>query len=247
MSSNRIVVFVGCLVATLVGIAPLEAGSVSLPFSENFQSIAPSANAEVDYPAFTPTGIQPRTVDASGVLRLGSGPVPAANFFTVTPAGYAAGSELVLKIDMGFDGQPGFGATALRLGGNTILFHPGYNGPPGAFRAEGPGGFGNSDMVWVPAIGVLHHVEVHSFPTGLFNVTVTDGANPSNVYATSFTNAASYGGEMGPAAAGAAAAIFDNFSIQAIPEPTSIVTGFLGSIALCACGWRRRRGRNKTQ
>src|SRR5262245_31835935 len=180
MSRNRIVVLAGCLIATVAGIAPVYAGPVPLPFSENFQSVAPSANAVADYPAFTPTGAQSRTVDATGVLRLGSGPVPAADFFTVTPIGYAAGSELVIKIDMGFDGPAGQGATALRLGSNTILFHPGYNGPPGSFRVEGTGGYGNQNMVWVPPLGVLNHVEVDSFPNGLFNVTITDGTNPAN-------------------------------------------------------------------
>jgi hypothetical protein len=124
----------------------MPADPVTLPFSESFQSVAPSADAFLDYPAFTATGDQTRTVDVTGVLRLGSGPAPAADFFTVTPTGYAAGSELVKKIDMGFDGQAGFGGTALRLGSNTIIFHPGYNGPSGSFRAEGTGGFGNSDM-----------------------------------------------------------------------------------------------------
>jgi len=245
MSSNRIAALVGCLVATVVGIAPVYAGPVALPFSENFQSVAPSANAEVDYPAFTATGVQSRTVDATGVLKLGSGPVPAADFFTVTPTGYAAGSELVINIDMGFSGGAGTGATALRLGSNTMLFHPGYNGPPGSFRVEGTGGYPNSDMVWVPPLGVLNHVEIHSFPSGLFNIKVTDGSNPANVYTNSFTNAASYGGPIGPAAAGAATAMFDNFTIQAVPEPSSIVTSLVGLVGLCLYGWRRGRCRDR--
>ena len=248
MSSNRIVALAGCLVATVVGIAPVYAAPANLPFSENFQSVAPSANAELDYPAFTATGAPAlaKTVDAAGVLRFGAANnPPASQFFTVTPAGYAAGSELVINIDMGFDGQPGFGATALRLGANTMLFHPGYNGPPGAFRVEGTGGFGNSDMVWVPPLGVLNHVEIHSFPSGLFNIKVTDGSNPSNVFTTSFTNPASYGGEIGPSAIGAAAAIFDNLSIQAVPEPSTIVTSLAGTVGLCIYGSRRGRCRDK--
>lgn len=244
MKSNRIVAFVGCVVATAVGVAPVCANPVSLPFSENFQSVAPSANAEVDYPAFTAIGVLPKTVDATGVLRFGAAAnPPASQFFTVAPTGYAA-SELVIKIDMGFDGQAGFGATALKLGGNTIVFHPGYNGPPGAFRVEGTGGFGNSDMGWVPPLGVLNHVEVDSFPSGLFNIKVTDGSNPSNVFTTSFTNLASYGGDIGPSAIGAPAAIFDNFSIQAVPEPSSIVI-LLGMVGLHFCGSRRRLPQNR--
>jgi hypothetical protein len=191
----------------------MPADPVTLPFSENFQSRAPSADAFLDYPSFTATGVQSRTVDATGVLRLGNGPVPAADFFTVTPAGYAPGSELVIKIDMGFDGQAAFGGTALRLGDNTIVFHPGYNWPPGSFRVEGLGGLGSSDMGWLPQLGVLNHVEVDSFPNGLFIIKVTDGTNPAHVYTTSFTNPASYGGEIGPAAVGDGSAIFDNLSI----------------------------------
>src|SRR4029079_747873 len=124
MNSNRIVAIAGCLVVAVVSTAPLYAGAVNLPFSENFQSVAPSANAEGDYPAFTATGAPAlaKTVDASGVLRFGgANNPPASQFFTVTPAGYAAGSELVINIDMGFDGQAGFGAPALRLGANTMV------------------------------------------------------------------------------------------------------------------------------
>jgi hypothetical protein len=228
-----------------VGIARVHAGAVSLPFSENFQAHAPSTNAELDYPAFTATGVPAltKTVDAAGVLRFGvANNPPASQFFTVTPAGYAAGSELVMNIDMGFDGQAGFGATALKLGANTLVFHPGYNGPPGAFRIEGTGGFGNSDMGWVPPLGVLNHVEVHSFPSGLFNIKVTDGSNPANVFTTSFTNLASYGGDVGPSAIGAPAAVFDNLTIRAVPEPSSIVI-LVGTLGLCSCRWRAGRSR----
>jgi hypothetical protein len=189
---------------------------VALPFFENFQSVAPSSEAFLDYPKFKATGDQTRTIDATGVLRLGAGSVPAANFFTVTPTGYAPGTELVINIDMGFEGLAGQGGSALRLGDNTIVFHPGYNGPAGAFRVEGPGGFGNSNMGWVPALSVLHQVEIHSFSNGLFTIKITDGLNPANIYTTSFTNLASYGGEIGPSGIGTAVAIFDNFSIRAV-------------------------------
>jgi len=250
-SNNRIVALANCLVATVVGIAPVYAAPVNLPFSEDFQSVAPSANADSDYPAFTATGVLTKTVDASGVLRFGAAAnPPASQFFTVTPTGYAAGSELVINIDMDFDGQPGFGATALRLGANTILFHPGYNGPPGAFRVEGTGGFGNSDMVWVPPLGVLNHVEIHSFPSGLFDIKVTDGSNPANIYATSFTNLASYGGEIGPSAIGAAAAIFDNLSIQALSESSIVPGDFNNSGTVDAADyvvWRKGLGTTYTQ
>jgi hypothetical protein len=100
-------------------------------------------------------------------------------------------------------------------------------------------------MGWVPPLGILNHVEVHSFSNGLFNVKVTDGSNPANVFTTSFSNLASYGGEVGASGIGAAAAIFDNLSIQAVPEPSSIATGVAGMVALCFSGWRRGWCRDK--
>jgi hypothetical protein len=71
-------------------------------------------------------------------------------------------------------------------------------------------------MGWVPERSVLHEVEIHSYSNGLFTIKVTDGLNPAHIYRTSFTNATSYGGEIGPAAIGVASALFDNFSIQAV-------------------------------
>jgi hypothetical protein len=147
----------------------------------------------------------------------------------------------LIKIDMGYDGAAGFGATALRLGANTINFHPGYNGPPGSFRVDGAGLGTNMDMGFVPTLGVLHHVEILSKPSGLFNITVTAGDDPTKVYTTSFTNAASYGGPIGPAAVGSATAIFDNFSITAVPEPASLGLGAASLVGLVAAARRRRR------
>jgi hypothetical protein len=222
-----------------------DAAPVSLPFSESFNTPSNDASFSTNYPVFTTTGLLTRTVDAGGVLRLGSGSNPPAQTWTsVTPATVPAGGILI-KLDMGYDGLPGYGAAALKLGANVINFHPGYNGPPGAFRVDGPGGGPNQDMGWVPTLGVLNHVEILSFPSGLFNIKVTDGSNPSNVYSTSFTNAGSYAGEIGPAAVAAESGMFDNLSITAVPEPTSIVMSVAGLAGLCCCGSRRGRGRGE--
>jgi hypothetical protein len=147
----------------------------------------------------------------------------------------------LINVDMGFDGLPGYGAAALKLGANVINFHPGYNGPPGAFRVDGPGGGANQDMGFVPALGVLHHVEILSSPSGLFNIKVTDGTNPATVYTTSFTNLGSYGGEIGPSAVGAESGMFDNLSIRAVPEPSSSIICLVGIAASCCWQWRRGR------
>jgi hypothetical protein len=150
----------------------------------------------------------------------------------------------LINVDMGFSGGAGTGAAALQLGANTINFHPGYPSPPGAFRVDGPGGGVNQDMGFLPQLGVLNHVQILSLPSGLFNITVTDGTNPAHVYTTSFTNAGSYGGQIGPAAVGAASGMFDSLSIRAVPEPSSIALNLGGMAGLCFCGWRRGRCRN---
>lgn len=244
MIRNMFVFSTSSIIATIICCQSLKAGPVSLPFFEPFNT--QSADAAVDYPAFTATGSQSRTVDATGVLRLGNGSFPVAHWFTVTPSPAPTG-EIVINVDMGWNGAdrvppvgPGSGATGLRIGENNILFHPGFTGPPGAFRVEGPGGFGNQDMGFTPAVGVLHHMEIHSFPSGLFTLKVTDGSNPANVYTNSFTNLASYGGLIGPAAVAGAVASFDNLSIRVVPEASTIA---LCATSILALGlWRSRTG-----
>jgi len=222
-----------------------EAGPVSLPYSESFNTPSNDASFSTNYPALTTTGVLTRTVDAGGILRLGSGTGnPATTWVSVTPTPVPGGGILI-NVDMGYDGGPGTGSTSLVLGANVINFHPGYNGPPGAFRVDGPGGGPNQDMGWVPALGVLHHVAILSSPSGIFNVKVTDGNNPSNVYMTSFTNVGSYGGQIGPSAVGSPGAMFDNLSITAVPEPTSIVMSLVGMAGLCVCRWRPGQRRER--
>lgn len=254
MSSNRSIVLGGCLVASVIGIAPAYAGPVILPFFESFNTL--STDATVDYPQFTAHQAANWTVDSQG-LRTSIVPFVPLNqpAFSVIPNPTPTG-EIVIKVDMGWNGLdanppngPGTGGAGLRLGRhgnttsseNTMFFLPGYNAPPGFFRIDGPGGSGVAqDMGWVPAVGpVLHHVEIHSFPSGLFNITITDGANPANVYTNSFTNPLAYGGDIGLLAVGHGSAIYKNLSIAIIPEPSSIVMSLVGMVGLCVYGWRR--------
>jgi hypothetical protein len=227
----------------LFSVARLKAGAVSLPFNETFNTPSSDANFSSDYPAFTTTGTLTRTVDAGGVLHLGSGDFPATTWTTVVPSPIPVGG-VKIQIDMGWDGggvtPPGFGSAALKLGANVLAFHPGFGGPPaGAFRIEGPGGFGNQDMGFVPTIGVLNHVEILSLPSGQFNIKVTDGTNPANVYIATFTNASSYGGPIGPAALAGASGMFDNLSITAAPEPASFGLAAMALVGMASRGRRR--------
>ncbi len=114
---------------------------------------------------------------------------------------------------VGADLSDGNFNVGLRIGQNQIVFHPGYGG--GAFRVEGPGGFGNQNMGFTPANGVLHKLEVTDVGDGTFNITFTDGANPANVYTNSFTNAASSGGQVSLVRKGprSGVGLFDDFSI----------------------------------
>jgi len=225
----------GAFIGMLLGFARVEAGPVPLPFSESFNT--PTMDAVADYPHFTaqipesPFARDPEwRVDENGVLRAGSAAwAPQKEpSFSVTPDPKPTG-EVVIKVDMGWNGAdneppvaPGFGAAGLRLGRfedtldseNTVLFHPGYEPTPGAFRVEGEGGFPNQDMGFIPAVGVLHHVEIHSFPDGLFNIKVTDGLNPANIYENSFTNPLAYGGDIGFLAVAGGSPMYDNLSIM---------------------------------
>jgi hypothetical protein len=236
-SEKRVCVFLGGgLISMLVCTGTASAGPVALPFFEPFNII--SADATVDYPQFTAqqvNGIEEHwTVDSMG-LRTST-----VNFFdfhepafSVTPFPKPT-RELVITVDMGWNGtdvsppnQAGTGANGLRFGEDpdspglsqsTMVFHPGYPSPPGAFRINSAGGSsGNQNMGWMPALGpVLHHIEIHSFPDGLFNIKVTDGSNPENVFEYSFTDPLSYGGDIGLLAAGQGGAIYKNLSITQV-------------------------------
>ena len=237
-SGKSVWAYFGCgLISMSVCIATVSAGPVSLPFFEPFNTI--SADATVDYPQFTAqqtNGIMEHwTVDSKG-LRTST--VNFFNFyepaFSVTPDPKPTG-EIVITVDMGWNGQdvnppngPGTGATGLRFGEDpnnpglsqsTMVFHPGYNAPPGAFRVNGPDGFDNESMGWVPQLGELNHVEIHSFPSGLFTIKVTDGTNPANVFEESFTDPVAYGGDIGLLAAGQGGAIYKNLSITLANPP----------------------------
>jgi hypothetical protein len=235
------------LISMSVCIATVSAVPVSLPFFEPFDTV--SADATADYPQFTAQqavgGAQEHwTVDSKG-LRTSTVTFQTLNepAFSVTPNPKPTG-EIVINVDMGWSGLdanppngPGTGACGLRLGRhgdttsseNTFVFHPGYNAPPGSFRVEGPDGFPNENMGWVPQLGVLNHVEIHSFPDGTFNIAVTDGSNPAHVFEETFTNPLAYGGDIGLLAAGWGSAIYKNLSITLANPPPGVAGDYNGN------------------
>lgn len=138
--------------------------------------------------------------------------------------------DLVISVDVGgdvVDSIPGNWHVGIAIGGNRLIFHPGFSVLPGAFRVESGGGFTNVDMGFVPALGVLHHMEVRiDAATGQFDITVIDGLDPSNVFNASFTNpgyspasliALTVGGSPGTGLG-----LFDNLTVQSAPFDINI-------------------------
>ena len=234
---RRVSVGLSALVLSGVLSAAGSAGAdlVTLPYSEDFQNPAPSADAAADYPEFDANlGGGTATVDANGVLHL----IPSSatdQVFTVTPQNPTG--EITIFAQIGAGNSNGDYNVGLVLGDNNLVFHPGYPAG-GAFRVEGPGGFGNQDMGFVPANDVLHQFEFHSFPNGDVTIRVTDGQNAANVYTASFNNPGSYGGPIGFRRSGPPNddGIYDN--LQIIPEPTLLLPLALAAIGLAG---RRRR------
>lgn len=219
--------------------------AVNLAYSQNFESPSASVDAAADYPDFTSTLSGGSATVTGGVLRLtGAGPAGTQSdqLFTVQMSAAPLG-EIVIFAQIGASNSNGNYNIGMVVGENRLVFHPGYAAIPGAFRVEGPGGFGNSDMGFIPTNGLLNQFEVHSFPDGQFTIKVTDAANASNVYSASFTNLASYGGPIGFVRSGPSGSglgdydgQFDNLLI--VPEPSAA-----GMLMLAGCISLRRRKR----
>lgn len=95
--------------------------------------------------------------------------------------------DLLLQLGVGKNPGGGSANVGLRVGGNRLVFHPGYT--QGAFRVDGPGGFGNQNMGFTPAAGPLHQLDVAlNAATGQFTIAVTNASSPDQVYRARFTN-----------------------------------------------------------
>ncbi|MFW6163761.1 MAG: LamG-like jellyroll fold domain-containing protein [Planctomycetota bacterium] len=169
----------------VVGLVAAPAAQARVFLWETFDTDTTStADTQATYPNLTFTG--GGTIVADGGLLKMSGTFTQQN--ALSPSGYPG--DLVIQAQVGTD--PGGGATnqGLRIDGNRLVFHPGYTPIPGALRVEGPGGFGNQDMGFVPAGGgVLHDWQASlDAATGNVQIQVTDGLDPSHVYTASFTS-----------------------------------------------------------
>lgn len=106
--------------------------------------------------------------------------------------------EVTYSVEIGATLCDGAFNIGMLIGSTRVAFHPGY--PGGALRVEGFGGFGNQDMGFTPANGVLHRLEVKQNAggvVGLFEITFTDGENPANVYTNSWIDASLVGQDFG--------------------------------------------------
>jgi len=205
---------VSAALATGTGLA--HAGIV---FQEPFDTDTASTAATVaTYTNMTLQGAG-TVVVGGGVLRMNGTPLTHS---LVTATGYP-GNLLITQL-VGKNPGGGGSNVGLRVGANRIVFHPGYTAVPGAFRVEGPGGFGNTSMGFTPPGGVLNTMEVFVRGNiGQFLVAVPNYSNPEQVFAARFTNAGYQPGvdTIGPTrnAGSDDQGIFDDLIVNQITSP----------------------------
>lgn len=149
-----------------------------------------------------------------------------------------------IELDIGRisgSGSPVQGNVGIRIGDNNVVFHPGLDNssgfPDGSLRVEGPGGFGNQDVGFVPDPGVLHTLSVVADGTGNFTVSLTDANDATNVFSKSWFNSGAVNGQIKlrhiDVTAAGHTALFDNIQVVGVPEPNSIIMIIAGLITIC--------------
>jgi PEP-CTERM motif len=220
-------------VLAMVALAPVAQAQVLLDLT--FDTDATNIAAVTAQYGLTAAGALSAASASGGQLRMSpAGPNGALDF------GAFAG-DLSISFDASISSFSGPGSinVALRVGGNNIVFHPGYGG--GAFRIDGV--FGNTDMGFTPNVAVLNHFRVDiDAGARTFAISITDGANSNNVFQYLFSNAGYVPGQtlFGLSTGGSGEALFDNLLVQtpAVPEPSTWALALLGLVTVL--GARRR-------
>lgn len=196
-----------------------------LVFCSNTQAVMVQESFDTDsadtattlglYPQFQYAGAGDATV-VNGELQLSTTGAGSRNFFFTTES---VGDSVRIAADISKAPAGGSFNAGLVIGDNNIVFHPGFAPTPGAFRVEGPGGFGNQNMGFVPSgHPVLHHFEAFIAPDGNVDITVTNGDNPSQFFKRSYTSTYTPGDRVGfTVEGGAGVGVFDNLQFV-VPE-----------------------------
>jgi hypothetical protein len=196
-------------------------GALVEAFFESFDiDTTTTLETQNTYPSFS-FNVSGSAIVSSGVLQLESAGDGSDDSATIS--GFT--EEVIVSVDIGLSTSlVGYSNVGLMIGDNYILFHPGFGG--GALRVTGPGGFGTTNMGFTPALDVLHHMQVHVHPSGLFEIQITDANNQSNVFTKSFTNSSSVGGNITLQRQGASGefhlGLYDNLLVEVVSDFTCI-------------------------
>ena len=217
-SNKRLYTLICCGFALLMLVHTEAFGALVEAFFEPF-TIETTTTLETQnmYPAFS-FDISGSAIVDSGVLKLESDEY--GNDDSVSISGFPG--EIIVSVDIGLSttSTPGYSNVGLKIGDNYMLFHPGF--AEGAFYVVGPGGFNSKNMGFTPALDVLHYMQVHVHPSGLFEIQVTDGNNQNNIFNTTFTNLGSVGGNITLQRQGTVNAthfgLYDNLLVEVVSD-----------------------------
>lgn len=232
----------------------LSALPLAAAFVETFDT--DSSNLAADYPRFTLAGLGTGVVTNQQLRLDHSGDPNGSQYVGLTTTGLFGNGSVEIYVDATtINGTPGNHNAALYLGtgtpsspnlssgtgNNLIVFHPGFAGS--AVRVEGPGGFGNQNLGFTLAQGVLHRLAVQTDGAGTFQFILTDGNNSANSYTNGWVNALNTSFRVGMwtvdvDAGGPSNAIFDNLSI--VPEPSGLAIGAMALVVFARRKFPRR-------
>ena len=182
-----------------VAVSLITTSTYAALFSESFNTDVPDTSGFMS--SYSPPWSIPQT--DGNVVNVSNGQMQIKEIINVNSItrvdvpGYnpATNPVLTIEADIGTHVSNAWFDTGLDLGEVFITFGPGYAGDGGRgwFKINnlwGAGDVDGTDMGFVPANDVMHHFKVvWTQNTGQYDVTITDGANPSNVFHYLFSNA----------------------------------------------------------